>query len=123
MREPKAAEPLGSDSQAAALPRDPALGSSGTHRAQPPNQADPLGPRELELLARAGERMRALRRAQWLAYTNGGALLFCALACVPFALFDATLLLPASVLGACGAVELRGAIMLRKLDLRAPRWL
>ena len=59
-----------------------------------------------------------------LAYVNGSTLLVCAFACVPFALFDdASLLLPALALGASGAVELRGARMLRDLDLRAPRWL
>jgi hypothetical protein len=123
MRTPKdAAEPPpASDSQALASARDPELKSSGTHRA---SQSDgPLGARDLELLARAGERMRSLRRALWLAYTNGCTLLLCAVACLPFALFDASLLLPALVLGASGAAELRGARLLRDRDLRAPRWL
>jgi hypothetical protein len=127
MRTPKdAAEtpPSSSDAQALSSGRDPELKSSGTHRAPPTEAASgPLGARDLELLARAGERMRSLRRALWLAYMNGSTLLLCGFACVPFALFDASLLLPALVLCASGAAELRGARMLRDHDLRAPRWL
>lgn len=116
--------PSSSDSQELAPGRDPELKSSGTHRApQAQTAAGPLDASDLELLARAGERMRSLRRALWLAYMNGSTLLLCAFACVPFALFDASLLLPALVLGASGAAELRGARMLRDRDLRAPRWL
>lgn len=116
--------PSSSDSQELAPGRAPELKSSGTHRApQAQTASGPLGAQDLELLARAGERMRSLRRALWLAYMNGSTLLLCAFACVPFALFDASLLLPALVLGASGAAELRGARMLRDHDLRAPRWL
>lgn len=126
MRKPSdAAEPPpSSDAQPLASDRDPELKSSGTHRApQAGAAAGPLSAADLELLTRAGERMRSLRRALWLAYTNGGTLLLCAFACLPFALFDAWLLAPALALGASGAAELRGARMLRDHDLRAPRWL
>jgi hypothetical protein len=119
-----AAEPPNSEAQALAPKREPEFSTSGTHRAPlQPGAVGPLDARDLELLARAGERMRSLRRALWLAYMNGSTLLFCALACAPFVLFDATLLLPTLVLGASGAAELRGARMLRNRDLRAPRWL
>jgi hypothetical protein len=127
MRNPSdAAEPppSNSDGPEPVSGREPEFKSSGTHRApQAPDATGPLSARDLELLSRAGERMRSLRRALWLAYMNGSTLLLCAFACAPFALFDAALLWPALALGASGAAELRGARMLRDRDLRAPRWL
>jgi hypothetical protein len=83
----------------------------------------PLSERDFALLAAAGRRSRALRRAARLATTNGVSLIVCAMLCLFGAAFEAWLLGAAVVLGASAAVELRGADMLRKLDARAPRWL
>ena len=83
----------------------------------------PLSEHDFNVLARVGERSRALRRASALSTTNGSSLLVCAFATLLCAPFYPWLLCTALVLGASGFAELRGGRMLRKLDLRAPRWL
>lgn len=108
--------------------REALLSSSGTQRASGPEAArgggsGPLDARDLAVLSSAAERMRALRRVTRLALANGWGFAACALFCLPFAAFDAALLPVVIVLGAAAFVELRGAIMLRRCDLRAPRWL
>jgi hypothetical protein len=83
----------------------------------------PLTEQDFALLAQAGRRSRALRGATRLATMNGVSLIVCGMACLIGALFDVWLLFAALVLCASAAVELRGARMLRELDLRAPRLL
>ncbi len=83
----------------------------------------PLGPQDVTLLERAWQRRQKLGRARALARFNGLSLIATAVLCLPFAALDASLLWVALALLAVGAAELRGARLLQRLDLRAPRWL
>jgi len=83
----------------------------------------PLSAEDFAQLARAGARLRALRRAVLLARLHGIGLLALALFSLPFALFEPELWW--LVLVSCGgaAAEWRGARLLRAFDARGPRWL
>jgi hypothetical protein len=86
-------------------------------------QDGPLSAEDLALLERVFERRRAFNRGVTLARTNGWTLIATALLCLPFVASDASTVLGALVLAGSGIAELRGARMLRELDLRAPKWL
>jgi hypothetical protein len=89
----------------------------------PPAAQAPLDPRQLEQVEQAGKRRRRLGRALLLARGNGFTLLVAGLLCLPFAAFEPSLVVVALALLALGAVELRGAAMWKRSDLRAARLL
>ena len=88
-----------------------------------PIENGPLSSDDLRVLDAVFARRRVLGRAVSLARANAWFALVSAVLCVPFAFMDPQLLLVALVLGAAGAIELRGARLWRELDPRAPKWL
>lgn len=83
----------------------------------------PLDAGDLALLERAFARRRGLARAVTLARANGITLLLSAVLCLASSVLDPKLLFAVLVLGGCGVAEMRGARLLRELDLRGPKWL
>jgi hypothetical protein len=99
--------------------------ASESQPSEPTPQAaqGPLDARQLEQVAQAGERRRRLGLPVGLARGNGFTLIAAGLLCLPFAALEPPLVLVGLALLALGAVELRGAAMWKRLDLRAPRLL
>lgn len=88
-----------------------------------PVDPGPLTVEQLSLLERAFERRQILARAVTLARANGIGLFVTAFLALLCSFFQPSLVAIAVVLGTIGWVELRGARMLQRLDLRAPAWL
>ena len=82
-----------------------------------------ITPEQMQELALADERERALSGLRTLALWNGVGFLVCAAACLISALFDPWAVLYAGVLAAFAYVELRARKALLSYDTRAPRTL